>query len=661
MATDITVSSTTVNSSTSYPGSTCTLRIYSSTTFTASDGTTVMSGTPGTGAFLKSVACTISSGVITIPSFTLPGTTGTLDNSNSRYSAVFYDSRGVKRDTFLADFPLPASMGTTVTWAQIRVNKSGTRPLRDTSVSTRFQTDAQIQSAPGTLSNARFVYVSKFGGADIGARINAADASCGANPCTIYVDVQGNISTPVSISANHSATLWFGLGDWTTSTGPTPAINSQGGNARIKGSGWGTRIHESSVQAPFSFLIADYQPAGTVGKNLNISDLQIIGTGTPGDGAHSLINLGNCLHCSVRNVFFNSVGPIGVQIGNSSLVAASLNVTAASNTNPIVITTSTAHGYETGEETTIAAVGGNTNANGKFIVKVVDATRFSIPVAGNAPYTSGGTAKRNAHAIDVTVSGCSFLKVAVVNVALVNGKNIHIDNNTFRAVGNIASGNSSFIDLEPNSSSDWLSDFTISNNTFDGRQNIYFSTAIQIYGKSLGVAVLQKSGIVSGNVIKGPTLSRGVTCADCTNVLITGNRISTTSQPAISLEPCTGCRVTNNEILNTGSAGNQAIVASGTLCDVSNNRIRVSDGGSSTNIDVSRSAGNTFINNVGATYINSSSTTLIRDNNGITFARLPAGKNGSEIYCTDCTIANPCAGGGTGARAKYLNGVKVCN
>ena len=35
--------------------------------------------------------------------------------------------------------------------------------------------------------------------------------------------------------------------------------------------------------------------------------------------------------------------------------------------------------------------------------------------------------------------------------------------------------------------------------------------------------------------------------------------------------------------------------------------------------------------------------------------------NGQHGYCTDCTIANPCAGGGNGAFVKRLNGINVCN
>ena len=43
------------------------------------------------------------------------------------------------------------------------------------------------------------------------------------------------------------------------------------------------------------------------------------------------------------------------------------------------------------------------------------------------------------------------------------------------------------------------------------------------------------------------------------------------------------------------------------------------------------------------------------------FAALGTPTNGTITYCSNCTIANPCASGGTGAIAKRLNGVWVCN
>jgi hypothetical protein len=67
-------------------------------------------------------------------------------------------------------------------------------------------------------------------------------------------------------------------------------------------------------------------------------------------------------------------------------------VESATNTNPVVITTQDDHGLATGESISIAGVTGNTAVNGAtFPVTVLSATKFSIPVAGNGPYTGGGS------------------------------------------------------------------------------------------------------------------------------------------------------------------------------------------------------------------------------------------------------------------------------
>jgi len=44
-----------------------------------------------------------------------------------------------------------------------------------------------------------------------------------------------------------------------------------------------------------------------------------------------------------------------------------------------------------------------------------------------------------------------------------------------------------------------------------------------------------------------------------------------------------------------------------------------------------------------------------------TFAALGTPANGNMRFCSDCTIASPCAAAGSGAIAKRLNGVWVCN
>lgn len=43
------------------------------------------------------------------------------------------------------------------------------------------------------------------------------------------------------------------------------------------------------------------------------------------------------------------------------------------------------------------------------------------------------------------------------------------------------------------------------------------------------------------------------------------------------------------------------------------------------------------------------------------FSALGTKPNGTQFYCPDCQVANPCASGGTGAFAKRINSVWVCN
>lgn len=74
---------------------------------------------------------------------------------------------------------------------------------------------------------------------------------------------------------------------------------------------------------------------------------------------------------------------------------STLLVSGATNANPTVLTV-TAHGLSTGDTVNIAGVLGNTAANNPNLVgstwsiTVLDANTFSIPVAGNGGYVSGG-------------------------------------------------------------------------------------------------------------------------------------------------------------------------------------------------------------------------------------------------------------------------------
>ena len=68
-----------------------------------------------------------------------------------------------------------------------------------------------------------------------------------------------------------------------------------------------------------------------------------------------------------------------------------LSVTAASNANPIQITTATPHGLTNNQIVGVYGVLGNTNANGGWLVTVINSTQFNLNGAtGNAAYLSGG-------------------------------------------------------------------------------------------------------------------------------------------------------------------------------------------------------------------------------------------------------------------------------
>lgn len=77
----------------------------------------------------------------------------------------------------------------------------------------------------------------------------------------------------------------------------------------------------------------------------------------------------------------------------SASSAESGTITGASNATPIVITSAN-HPVVTGQAVTVAAVAGNTAANGTFLATAIDANTFSLQSSvGNGNYTSGGTWK----------------------------------------------------------------------------------------------------------------------------------------------------------------------------------------------------------------------------------------------------------------------------
>lgn len=77
-------------------------------------------------------------------------------------------------------------------------------------------------------------------------------------------------------------------------------------------------------------------------------------------------------------------------IGAASFVGGA--ITAATNTSPVTVTTTVAHGLTAGQTVTIAGVTGNTGANGTYLVGTVGANTITLLGSiGSGAYVSGGT------------------------------------------------------------------------------------------------------------------------------------------------------------------------------------------------------------------------------------------------------------------------------
>lgn len=117
----------------------------------------------------------------------------------------------------------------------------------------------------------------------------------------------------------------------------------------------------------------------------------------------------------VRVINFQASFNVGyaVEIGNgymrfhyqgAPVVENGIAISAVTNANPCVITTATAHGYNTGDWIFVSGVGGTTQINARyFIVTVISTTQISLSYILNGTpldttlfgvYTSGGTTAR---------------------------------------------------------------------------------------------------------------------------------------------------------------------------------------------------------------------------------------------------------------------------
>lgn len=169
-------------------------------------------------------------------------------------------------------------------------------------------------------------------------------------------------------------------------------------------------------------------------------------------------------------------------------------------------------------------------------------------------------------------------------------------------------------------------------------------------------------GLISGNSIydigeggagQGILLGDGSVGGYSAQITVAANQIFRAVSQGIGLFGCEGCVISGNTVDESG-------LATG-------------------NVDAINVSNNAFVTGISilGNRLTPKGTGLAVDDPGnwaglvvdssliafppTTFANLGTPRNGTLGYCSNCTVANPCAAGGTGALAKRLNGAWVCN
>lgn len=186
---------------------------------------------------------------------------------------------------------------------------------------------AAASGLTGTVSiranGTRVVNAASYPGADLGAKINAADADLGTATGEIQVYGGGTISTQVIVSSYHTLRLF--AGDYFAATPTYAQTFLMQSHSRILGTGWDTILYESPVYYGYR-VIGNYSNGFVVTRNsqdlnadgdhdLVVGHLQIRGRNPEFDSAAATINMGNSHGIVVADVWLNNTRSIGIQAG----------------------------------------------------------------------------------------------------------------------------------------------------------------------------------------------------------------------------------------------------------------------------------------------------------------------------------------------------------
>jgi hypothetical protein len=171
-----------------------------------------------------------------------------------------------------------------------------------------------------------FIVANGFPGADLSAKLQAANDFLGDAYGTIYVywgsDVANNTFSS-AVSFNNNKTVYLGPGFFNTTlpdtAGSIPFLTRD--NFTLVGSGWDTIIQQPTrmtVIAPHDESTIDGDLPGST--NLTISNFQVVTPAVPrpSTGGESAINAGNSVNVYIENIFFNGCYGIDWTLGGNA-------------------------------------------------------------------------------------------------------------------------------------------------------------------------------------------------------------------------------------------------------------------------------------------------------------------------------------------------------
>ncbi len=213
---------------------------------------------------------------------------------------------------------------------------------------------------------------------------------------TVTAEIMITTAAPHGLQSGMRVSISGVLGN-TAANGVFPVTVIDSLNFDLNGSS-GNGIWTSGGTVTAEIMITTAAPHGLQsGMQVSISGVQ----GNTNANGTFTINVANLSSFNLAGTNGNAawtsggiVTPVVPIVGAAN--PTPLTVSGATNATPVVITTNSPHGLQTGMQVTISGVLGNTAANGIFTVSVIDAANFSLNGSiGNGAWTSGGTVVPN--------------------------------------------------------------------------------------------------------------------------------------------------------------------------------------------------------------------------------------------------------------------------